>query len=326
LKFQITQELDFAKDPSLVKILVSTDYSGDVLTATWDEIILASPATGDMAPSEDFDFSAYDGQIINIAFKYTSLADDPSTITVDEGDAGRWRIASLALKTLGVTGEVNNLGDYYTYNGGWERTDGVYYLSSADYDSMGEGSGQPGRFNNFSSSVRADDFLPTFLSLKTPFAFGQEEDELFVIFKYFSGGLQTRGNLYTVINGEWVPHSSVISTSLQFGHDGTQWVPDNTIRYTFTSDDIAFISDAFITIYPGPADNVGFFGSFDRRPSSSNFWTDDMLLEAFNALLDNIDPSAADGQKYVLTYVIFNGSTAEESMSVIKTGGVWVLQ
>ena len=49
-----------------------------------------------------------------------------------------------------------------------------------------------------------------------------------------------------------------------------------------------------------------------------------MLLEAFNALLDNIDPSAEEEQKYVLTYVIFNGSTTNETMSVIKTGGVWV--
>lgn len=73
-------------------------------------------------------------------------------------------------------------------------------------------------------------------------------------------------------------------------------------------------------------DNVGFFGSFDRRSGSANFWNNDMLLEAFNVLLDSIDPSAQEDQKYVLTYVIYNGSTTDESMSVIKTGGVWVYQ
>ena len=51
------------------------------------------------------------------------------------------------------------------------------------------------------------------------------------------------------------------------GHDGTTWVPDNTIRYTFTGADVAFISDYFIDIYPGPADNVGFFG---RQPSAAS--------------------------------------------------------
>ena len=328
LKFQITQELDFAGDPSLVKILVSTDYSGDVLTATWDEITLANPATGTMAPSEDYDFSAYDGQTINVAFKYTSLADDPVTTGVDEGDAARWRIASMAIKTLGVTGDANNLGDYYTYDGGWELADDVYYLSKADYDSMGEGSGLPGRFNNFSSSTPADDYIPTFLSINDPFAFGLEEDRIIVVYKYFSTSCfctQTRGNAYTVIGGDWTPHSSVISTSLQFGHDGNTWVPDNTIRYTFTGADVAFISNAMITIYPGPADNVGFFGSFDRRSSSDNYWSNDMLLEAFNALLEGGGFITAEEQKYILTYVIYNGSTVDESMSLIKLGGEWVV-
>ncbi len=80
-----------------------------------------------------------------------------------------------------------------------------------------------------------------------------------------------------------------------------------------------------IGTYPGPADNVGFYGSFDRRSGGSNYWSDAMLLEAFNLLLDHIDASAAEGQKYVLTFVIYNGSTTTENMSVIKTGGVWVV-
>jgi hypothetical protein len=51
-----------------------------------------------------------------------------------------------------------------------------------------------------------------------------------------------------------------------------------------------------------------------------------MLLEAFNALLDNKNPGAEEGQKYVLTYVIYNGSTTNETKSVNKTDGVWVYQ
>lgn len=319
LKFQITQELDYAGDASLLKILVSTDYSGDVLTATWDEITLANPATGDMAPSEDYDFSAYDGQTINVAFRYES----------SDTDAGRWRIESMAIKKLGVTGETNSKGTHYMYSGSeWEKVDGVYYLSSADFDSMGEDSGQPGRYDNFGSSTPPDDYLPTFLSLTAPWAYSLEEDEIIMVYDYYSSssGAQIRGNRYTVIDSEWVGHQSTISTSLQFGHDGTTWVPDNTIRYTFSGDDVAFISNAFIDIYPGPADNVGFYGSFDRRSSSSNYWTDDMLLEAFNALLENGNFVTTEEQKYVLTYIIYNGSTTNETKSVIKTGGEWVYQ
>ena len=39
-------------------------------------------------------------------------------------------------------------------------------------------------------------------------------------------------------------------------------------------------------------------------------------------VLGNLSPSAENGQKYILTYVIYNGSTQDESMSVIKTDGV----
>ncbi len=319
LKFQITQELDYAGDASLLKILVSTDYTDDVLTSTWDEITLASPATGDMAPSEDYDFSAYDGQTINVAFRYES----------SDTDAGRWRIESMAIKILGATGETNSKGEYFMYSGGyWEAVDGVYYLSSADFDSMGEDSGQPGRYDNFGSSIPPDNYLPTFLSLTEPFAYGQEEEELIVIYDYYSSssGAQIRGNLYTVIGGEWVGHQSTISTTLQFGHDGSTWVPDNTIRYMLSGSDYADIGAAFETIYPGPAGSVGNYGNFDRRPGNANEWTDSMVLEALNVVLDNVDPGAAEEQKYIVTADIYNGSSGTEDFAVIKQGGVWVYQ
>ena len=35
-------------------------------------------------------------------------------------------------------------------------------------------------------------------------------------------------------------------------------------------------------------------------------------------------PRNQEGQKYVLNFVVYTGSTGIESLSVIKTGGVWV--
>lgn len=320
LKFQITQELDYAGDPSLLKILVSTDYSGDVLTATWDEITLANPATGDMASSEDYDFSAYDGQTINVAYKYES----------SDTDAARWRIQSTAIKTLGATGATDSKGEYFVYSGGsWKASNGVYYLSSADYDSMGTASGQPGRYNNFSSSMPADNYIPTFLDLTSPFSFGQEDAEIIVIYKYYSSSCsctQTRGNLYTVVDGAWNAHQSTIATSLQFGFIDGQWVPDNTIQYSLTVDDYVTIGAAFADIYPQPAASASNYKNFDRRSGNAAEWTDAMLVEAFNVLLDGLDPSAAEGQKYVVTFAIYNGAAGIEQLGVIKEGGVWVQQ
>lgn len=325
LKFQITQQIQFAGDASLVKILVSTDYTDDVLAATWNEIILANSSTGDMTTSEDYDFSAYDGQMINIAFKYTSIGDDPATVGVDEGDAARWRIESMAIKTLGATGDTNSKGEYFMYSGGsWEAVEGVYYLSSADFDSMGEGSGQPGQYNNFSSSVSPNNYLPTFLELTFPY--GQEEEELLVIYDYFSSssGPQRRGNLYTFTNGAWDAYASTISTTLQFGKEDGVWVPDNTIRHTLTGDDYAAVVAEL-------ADEVGFESAVDNLDSFGNFnrtgtWTDDMIITALNVILDNLNPSAEELQKYIVTIATWAPGNSTEEWEMIKYQGEWITQ
>ncbi|NRD19087.1 hypothetical protein HNV08_03430 [Winogradskyella eckloniae] len=327
LKFQITQELDFAGDVSLVKILVSTDYMDDVLSATWDEITLGTPASGDMASSEDYDFSAYDGETINIAFKYTSIGDDPATVDTDEGDASRWRIQSLAIKTVGATGDTNSKGEYFMYSGGsWEAVEGVYYLSSKDFDSMGEDFNQPGQYDNFGSSIPPDNYLPTFLSLTFPYA--QEEEELFVIYDYYSSssGAQRRGNLYTVTGGEFIGHESTISTTLQFGYENGIWVPDNTIRYTFSADDYVLVATELADTYPNATSSMSNYGNMDRRAGNAAEWTDAMVLEAAAIVLDNLDPSAAEEQKYIVTVEIYNGSNTTEDFAVIKIGGEWVYQ
>ena len=321
LKFQINQEIDFLSVLDQVEILVSTNYTtgGDHTAATWTVLDFDKTIFGSMTLSEDFDFSVYDDQIIHVAFKYSST----------DTDAPRWRIESFAIKTLGVTGDVNNKGDFYVYDGGWELANDVYYLSKTDYDSMGEGSGQPGRFNNFSNSVPADDYIPTFLSLTSPFAFAQEEDEIFVIYKYFSTSCfctQTRGNSYTIIDGEWTPHTSVISTTLQFGHDGNSWVPDNTIRYTLTGADYGAIVSALSGTYPDATSSMDNFGNFDRRSGNNAYWSDDMVVEALNIVLNIIDPSAAEEQKYVVTFDVFTGSSGTEDFAMIKIGGEWVRQ
>ncbi len=308
LKFQINQEIDLFGSPiDLFDIIVSTDYTtgADPMVATWTVLDFDKTAYGDLTLSPDLDFSAYDGETIHVAFKYTSTDDN----------SPRWRIESFAIKTIGIEGEVDNKGAYYTYDGSrWEEAEDIFYLSKSDYDAMGENSGRPGRFNNFSSSVAPEDYLPTFLGITSPYNFAQEEDQLFVIYRFFNGSTVLRGNSYRVVNGEWTPSQ----TQLQFGHDGKKWVPDNTLKYTFVPSDYAFISSEFATIYPDPASNLGNFSSFDRRAAGGNIWSNDMLLEAIGSVLDNLFPDAAIGQKYQVTFDVFTGSRGVETQAVIK--------
>jgi hypothetical protein len=196
-------------------------------------------------------------------------------------------------------------------DGDWEFP---YVFTKADFDSFGF------RFPNFGSSSLY--ILDIFLEGLFPYA--KEGDVAMVQYDYYSGSGSTEYG-HSIFDGDkWNLTPDVIETSFQYGYENGAWVPDNTINYTLLGADVDLISNAFIDIYPGPADNVGFFGSFDRRDASSNYWSDDMLLEAANVLLGARDPGAQEGQKYVLNFVVYTGSTGIESLSVIKTGGVWL--
>lgn len=198
-------------------------------------------------------------------------------------------------------------------DGDWEFP---YTFTRANFDTFGF------RFPNFSSSNVF--ILDIFLEDLFPFA--QAGDVATVQYDFFAGGTSTKYGKSVFDGNKWNLTPDVIETAFQYGFEDGVWLPDNTINYMLADSDITLISNAFIDIYPGPADNVGFFGSFDRRSGSSNFWNDDMLLEAFNVLLDARDPGAEEGQKYALTYIVFTGSTGNETQSVIKTNGVWVYQ
>lgn len=190
-----------------------------------------------------------------------------------------------------------------------------------EYELLGGSS----RFRNFSGDVdEAERKIAIYLKQLYPFA--GAEDFVAVQYDFFSGSVSTRNTNFVFDGSDWNAIPTVIDTELQFGHNGTTWVPDNTIKYTLTSADIAYISSELLSKYPGPADNFGFFGSFDVRESSSNYWNDDMLLEAFNVLLNNLNPTAEEGQKYSLTYVIYDGATGNNTTNLIKTNGVFVRQ
>lgn len=315
LKFQISQAINYANDVSLMKIYVSTNYTGDVTSTTWNEISLTTTPAGDSNDfilSEEYDFTAYEGETIHIALEYKST----------DSDAGRWRVENVFVKTVGITGASNAETKYFMYtDGNWELVDNAYFLSPADYDVMGA----PGQYDNFSSSINPESYIPTFLGNKYPYA--QEDDQMVVMYNYYNGEeTELNGNSYTYTDGAWLGHKKVMETSLQFGHNGEIWVPDNTIAYTLTAQDFELLGAGLADAYPGPADSAGGYGNFDRREGNDNFWSVDMIVEAINIVLDDMNPTAEEGQKYAVTYAIYDGSSSTEIQYVIKQDGAWVLQ
>ena len=309
-QFQVNQAINYASGQlDLLTILVSTDYTTgeDPTTATWDTITLTNTPPGTnwtYLTSDDYAFTAYEGKKIHVAFKYESTA------TV----AATWEVATAVIKVPGVEGETDSKGMYFMYNsaGNWVVAQGVYYLSTSDYDSMGTASGQPGRYNNFDSKIIPNNYIPSFLTLNNPYA--QEEALLIVMYKYYNGATVVRGNAYEVVNGVWTGSTP----NLQFGNDGTVWVPDNTIKYEFTTADY----DSLGTEYGSP----GYYDNFDVRVGTPNYESPEEILAYINTVLLKNFPSAQQGQKFTVYYNVYSGAAEVWNMKVVLEGSAYVLQ
>ena len=92
VKFNLNQAVNYLDTWDNIKIYATDNYSGDVTTTTWTEIIVNTKPTGNdwnFVQSEDVDFSAFDNKPnVVIAFKYVSSASAGAT----------WKIKTVTLK------------------------------------------------------------------------------------------------------------------------------------------------------------------------------------------------------------------------------------
>ena len=220
-----------------------------------------------------------------------------------------------------IIGDKTAYETYFEFTGTeWALpSSGFYAITDEDFASMG--------ITSFGSSTSPDDYLSTFLGLKYPYA--QEGDTIDLGYNYVSSssGVGARGNLYTFVDGTWTAYQSTISTTLQFGYKNGVWVPDNTIRYTLVPADYDAIVAALAADYPNATSSMANYGNMDRRAGNVAEWTNPMVLEAIGVVLDIVDPSAEELQKYVVTIEVYNGSNTTEDFAVIKrSGGEWDYQ
>lgn len=124
---------------------------------------------------------------------------------------------------------------------------------------------------------------------------------------------------YAAFNNDY--ENVVLEMLVEF--DGTNYNMVTGTEYEFTSDDVDFVAAELADTYPGPAANVAQYRSFDRRTTSSNYWSDAMLIDAINVVINNFDPTAAEGTKYSVTFVVYDGTTHDETILVQLNNGVY---
>jgi len=200
-------------------VLISSNLAGttasDIAAATWDDVTsnftipVPTGTYGTLGKVGELLLSKYVGKKVNIAFRYNGDNSTGATTTVQVDNV------SVAL----AGGSYTTNGTLYTFNGTkWVTyTGNGYFLTKADFATMGS------KYDNFSSSMPADNYIPQFLKLKYPYA--QEGNTMAVVYKYYTGsatGLRTDEYVYTA--GSWVKNDNVEQFTDQFVYTNGKWV------------------------------------------------------------------------------------------------------
>ncbi|PQJ21912.1 hypothetical protein BSU00_07740 [Tenacibaculum sp. SG-28] len=190
----------------------------------------------------------------------------------------------------------------FVYTGEWAPP---VTFTPEEYTTMGQ------RFPNFSDEAEAEYKIGIYLRTLYPFA--SPEDFVAVEYDLFSGGSVSQRNVNYVFDGTvWNAIPTVIDATLKFGHNGIDWVPDNTIKYTLTNADYELVGN-------------GRFNNFDVRPGRDEE-TIEARLAKINTILLNNFPEYGEGQKFSVSYNVWKPGNDVFIMNVINNGTEYVLQ
>jgi hypothetical protein len=248
---------------------------------------------------------------------FDSFTDISEFLDVKYPSAANRLLVSLTYKYYDGA-QTLTLEDGFINNGGtWEKSTGI---TDAEYSAMGEGRAQ------FSFKDEALAKIPVFAKNRFQYESKEAGDVEGIMYKLYVTDTQDvdgdgrtddktvyRFVTFVVYDGaNWSLYNNIVNETIKFGHDGTNWVPDNTIKYTLTPADYTLVGN-------------GYYNNFDVRAGKVEE-PETVRLEKVNTILKNNFPNDEEGQKYVVSYNIFNGANGIWSLAVIKVGSEFVKQ
>lgn len=235
-------------------------------------------------------------------FGSNHAAEAKGFLAIKYPDAKRGDLVELTYKFY--NGSVNDVTTKFVYTDEW--TD-AYEVTSDDYTKMGQ------RFSNFDNFEDARFKIGRLLGTLPLSTFAKKGTLQRVLYTYTykdeNGTRKFEDVLvsYTFDGVSWESDSNMI----QFGFEKGKWAKDNTIKYTLTNADYALVGNDR-------------FNNFDVRPGKDEETVQARVDKISTILLNNF-PSDAEGQKYLVSYAIYNGTNAIWTIKVIKEGGKYIL-
>lgn len=231
---------DVAKFKSFSETRKAIDFIPAFLGSSFIALDSASSAAVTYNFSNKFTFAP--DQKLLLSATYTSVDDVITYLAanVSGKKEGDYLLVTYFINDGTATTKQNSL---FMYNGTvWSIPTDSYVLVDSNYESMGSGAGEPGEHNYFSSSVPAEDYLPTFLKIKYPYAQSGQTAEL--VYKYYESGNQSGiyryYDLYTFDGNKW---NNIEQKTTSFVQNGVAWFFDPTVRFKMSQADYQEIVD-----------------------------------------------------------------------------------
>lgn len=301
--------VDDAKN--MIPSLLSNNYpvwgNGSLATVTFKIYNPKSSPSGNVYELSDAEHNAITGKTYGNFDRDYHIFDylDATYPSPSDGDF-------YSLRYRFYSGGESTLTDGFLFeNGDWTKITG---FTEDEYKAMGES------YPNFSSHDEAAIKIPLALPDIYKFSPKSAGDIVQAMYELYKGGGVTKSyvNNYVFDGMTWSKYNNVSEETVKFGHDGSVWVPDNTIKYTLTQSDY----DSLGTEYGSP----GYYNNFDVREGEANYESPESILAYINIILFNNFPGMAEGQKFAVSYNVYSGAAEVWEMKVVLTGGVYVLQ
>lgn len=210
------------KFPDLDFAIANCTLWGRVKGGDWQQITIPEYTKNDswnFASSGTIDLSAFDGKVMQFAFKYVSELDKSGTWEVKNLVMQATPAARSAAKAAVFVPTETRTAVYHYANGTWNAAANFVALAPSDYTAMGQ------KYANLSA---AEPFLSTWLKNKYPYA--AKDDYKYVFWaNYANGATTTKCSAYLFDGTQWTPNTFIVEETNQFVKNGGKWIYDPNV-------------------------------------------------------------------------------------------------
>lgn len=224
--------------------------------------------------------------------------------------------------SVSTTGNVTTAVGSFLYTGGaWIA---AYHLTPAQYAAIGIG-----QYNQFTSSTdqptiiaNINSILKTDPSIVVAAKVGSVQ---YVSYNWYNSSAKLtyqRVAVLTFDGTNW--NTNPTTASLTFAKTNGVWVPDNTVTYSLTVADMKSIGTNQPNVASAAATaNLASFGDYNIQGAATT-WTDDQINTSISVFLSTKYTTAVANQKFVITYIAYNGANLNVTKTFVYNGTAFV--